>query len=85
MLLRLLYSLVRFLLEILLVRTSSEARLRAEVLALRHQLRVLECQVKRPHWQPSDRLPLDCPEPGPIPPDLAIPAAQPRDPPSLAS
>ena len=30
-----LYSFVRFLLEILLVRTSSEARLRAEVLALR--------------------------------------------------
>ena len=56
MLLSLLYSLVRFVLEILLVRTSSEARLRAEVLALRHQLRVLERQVKRPHWQPSDRL-----------------------------
>ena len=42
MLLSLLYAFVRFLLEILLVRTSSEARLRAEVLALRHQLRVLE-------------------------------------------
>ncbi len=56
MLLSLLYSVVRFLLEILLVRTSSEARLRAEVLALRHQPRVLERQVKRPHWQPSDRL-----------------------------
>ena len=42
MLLSLLYAVVRFLLEILLVRTSSEARLRAEVLALRHQLRVLE-------------------------------------------
>ena len=51
-----LYSFVRFLLEILLVRTSSEARLRAEVLALRHQLRVLERQVKRPDWQQSDRL-----------------------------
>ena len=33
MLLSLLYSVVRFFLEILLVRTSSEARLRAEVLA----------------------------------------------------
>ena len=56
MLLSLLYSVVRFLLEILLVRTSSEARLRAEVLALRHQLRVLERQVKWPRWQQSDRL-----------------------------
>ena len=56
MLLSLLYAVVRFLLEILLVRTSSEARLRAEVLALRHQLRVLERQVKRPQWRPSDRL-----------------------------
>ncbi len=35
----LMYALARFLLEILLVRHQSEARLRAEVLALRHQLR----------------------------------------------
>ena len=54
MLLSLLYAVVRFLLEILLVRTSSEARLRAEVLALRHQLRILERQVNWPQWQPSD-------------------------------
>ena len=32
------------------------ARLRAEVLALRHQLRVLERQTHRPRWQPTDRL-----------------------------
>jgi putative transposase len=52
----LLYVVVRFLLEALIVRGRSEARLRAEVLALRHQLAVLERQVGRPRWQPSDRL-----------------------------
>jgi len=51
-----LYVVVRFLLEVLIVRGRSEARLRAEVLALRHQLAVLERQVGRPRWQPSDRL-----------------------------
>src|SRR5262250_3366136 len=40
-----LYVVVRFLLETLIVRSRSEARLRAEVLALRHQLAVLERQV----------------------------------------
>ena len=52
----LLYSLVRFLLDALLTRRQSELRLRAEVLALRHQLRVLERQVRRSRWQPADRL-----------------------------
>ena len=52
----LLYSLVRFLLDALLTRRQSELRLQAEVLALRHQLRVLERQVRRPRWQPADRL-----------------------------
>ncbi len=52
----LLYSLVRFLLDAMLTRRQSELRLRAEVLALRHQLRVLEPQVRRPRWQPADRL-----------------------------
>jgi putative transposase len=52
----LLYSLVRFLLDALLTRRQSELRLRAEVLALRQQLRVLERQVRRPRWQPADRL-----------------------------
>ncbi len=52
----LLYSLVRVLLDALLTRRQSELRLRAEVLALRHQLRVLERQVRRPPWQPADRL-----------------------------
>ena len=51
-----LYVVVRLLLETLIVRSRSEARLRAEVLALRHQLAVLERQVGRPRWQPTDRL-----------------------------
>ena len=56
MLFRLAYSLARFLAELLLVRHRSDAQLRAEVLALRHQLRILERQAGRPRWQPSDRL-----------------------------
>ncbi len=52
----LLYSLVRVLLDALLTGRQSELKLRAEVLALRHQLRVLERQVCRPRWQPADRL-----------------------------
>jgi putative transposase len=50
------YAVVRLLLEILVVHRRPDARLRAEVLALRHQLRVLERQVGRPRWRPSDRL-----------------------------
>jgi integrase len=52
----LLYSPVRFLLDALLTRRQSELRLRAEVLALCHQIRVLERQVRRPRWRPADRL-----------------------------
>jgi hypothetical protein len=51
-----LYTLVRFPLDVLLVRRQSELKLRAEVLAVRHQLAVLQRQVRRPRWQPSDRL-----------------------------
>ena len=43
-----LYVVVRFLLEVLIVRGQSQAKLRAEVLALGHQLAVLERQVGRP-------------------------------------
>ena len=50
------YAVVRVLLDILIVRGHSNTRLRAEVLALRHQLRVLERQVGRPRWQPADRI-----------------------------
>jgi putative transposase len=50
------YAVVRLLLEVLIVRGRPNAKLSAEVLALRHQLRVLERQVARPRWQPTDRL-----------------------------
>src|SRR5499427_1156762 len=56
MLLRLLYQLVRYLTDLTLVRTQSDPQLRAEVLALRHQLRVLERKVGKPAWQPGNRL-----------------------------
>ena len=55
MLCSLLYDLLR-LIEILIVRGRGDAKLRAEVLALRHQLGVLGRQVGRPRWRPGDRL-----------------------------
>ena len=56
MLLALLYQLVRYPTDLVLVSTQSDAQLRAEVLALRHQLRVLERKVGKPAQQPGDRL-----------------------------
>src|SRR5579859_1516672 len=56
MLLSLAYSLARLLLDAILVPHRSEARLQAEVLALRHQLRILERQIARPKWHTPDRL-----------------------------
>ena len=44
------------MIEILIVRGRGYLQLRAEVLALRHQLGVLEHQVGRPRWQATDRL-----------------------------
>ncbi len=52
----LLYAVVPFLLYGLLTHRQSEIRLRAEVLALRHQLRVPQRQIRRPRWQATDRL-----------------------------
>ena len=56
MILGLFYSIVRSLLDLLVLCRKSEAALQIEVLALRHQLRVLERQVHRPRFQPADRL-----------------------------
>jgi len=56
MLLGLTDQLVLFVVDLVLVRTRSDAQLRAEVLALRHQLRVLERKVGKPAWQPGDRI-----------------------------
>ena len=62
MLLGLTYQLMRFITDLVLVRTRSDAQLRAEVLALRHQLRVLERKVGKPTWQPVDRILLGGPQ-----------------------
>jgi putative transposase len=56
MLMALIYSLLRPLLDALLVRDQSAASLQSEVLLLRQQLSVLQRQVRRPRWQPGDRL-----------------------------
>ena len=56
MLLALVYGIVRFLLDLLIQRQKAEANLQIEVLALRHQLRVLERQVRRPRIQTGDRM-----------------------------
>src|SRR5215471_1660922 len=56
MLLGLTCQLIRFLTDLVLVRTRSDAQLRAEVLALRHPLRVLERKVGKPAWQSGDHV-----------------------------
>ena len=56
MLASLLYSIVRLLVDLLSVRDREQAELQSEVLALRHQLRVLQRQVRRPRWRTGDRM-----------------------------
>ena len=58
MLLALLFSVFRLLLDDLVDRRRSDASTRLELLVLRHQLRVLERQAKRPPWRSADRLTL---------------------------
>jgi hypothetical protein len=53
MLLGLIYQLIRFIIDLVLIRTRSEVHLRAEVLALRHQLRALERKLGKPTWRPG--------------------------------
>src|SRR5499427_8922894 len=50
------YQLMRFITDLVLARTRSDAQLRAEVHALRHQLRLLERKVGKPAWQPAYRI-----------------------------
>jgi putative transposase len=56
MILGLFYPIVRSLLDLLVLRRKTEAALQIEVLGLRHQLRVLERQLRRPRFQAPDRL-----------------------------
>ena len=46
MLLSLIYALVRLLLDLLLIRSQASGALGAEVLALRHEVRVLRRRAK---------------------------------------
>ena len=50
------YSLACVLLDVIATSHASEVELRAEVLALRRQVQVLERQIKRVRWEPGDRL-----------------------------
>ena len=52
----LVYAVIRLVLQALIVRGRATGELRAQVLAFRHQLQVLERQAGRPGWQPYDRL-----------------------------
>jgi putative transposase len=52
----LLYSLLRVLLDVLATSHGDQAKLQAEVLALRRQVQVLERQIKRAHRSPGDRI-----------------------------
>ncbi len=56
MLLSLTYALVRLLLDLLLVRRPAGGARDAELLALRHEVRVLRRRTKGVHWQHGDRL-----------------------------
>ena len=56
MLASLLYSLLCALLDVLATSRGDQAQLRAEVLALRRQVQVLERGVKRVRWAPGDRM-----------------------------
>ena len=51
-----LYSILRVLLDAIGTSQRDQAKLQAEVLALRRQVQVLERQIKRVRWTPADRM-----------------------------
>src|SRR5829696_6604311 len=56
MLLSILYALVCLLVDLALVRCRRGAARDVELLALRHEVRVLRRTAKRTRWRPGDRL-----------------------------
>src|ERR687894_758737 len=56
MLLSVVYAAVCALLGLLLARTPAGRAQAIELLALRHEVRVLRRQVRRPRWRAADRL-----------------------------
>jgi putative transposase len=56
MLLSILYALVRLLADLVLVRCRHGAARDVELLARRHEVRVLRGTAKRTRWRPGDRL-----------------------------
>lgn len=52
----LIYSLLRVLLDLLATSHGDQAKLQAEVLALRRQVQVLERQINRVRWAAGDRM-----------------------------
>ena len=56
MLLAVLYAVLTLLLDALLLRTRSAAARDIELLALRHEVRVLRRRTRGTRWRPSDRL-----------------------------
>jgi len=81
----LLYAFACLLIDALIYRDRSDARLRAEVLALRHQLRVLERQTKPASLAAYRSPPPGRDQPGPAQAIVAITAAQSGDTAPLAS
>ena len=50
------YSILGILLDAIAMSQRDQAKLQAEVLALRRQVQVLERQIKRVKWMPADRM-----------------------------